>query len=211
MKPLDYKVLATGSKGNAVRIENIMIDCGIPFAKMKEELYKCNTLLITHSHSDHVKPQTLMRIMSEFPRIQIYGNPDVAYQYHVNTILGTQRIRLKGKREIYVTPIDGVHDVPVKMFDIEFRDIDVEVFYGTDTSVVTNPRGSKFDYIFIESNYDEQKLREISKQYKRKGYDPYTDSSVRHLSTQKCKAFYYINRRDEESPLIELHQSSRFY
>ena len=32
---LDYKVLSTGSIGNAVRIEDIMIDCGISYKTMK--------------------------------------------------------------------------------------------------------------------------------------------------------------------------------
>ena len=208
MPELDFEILATGSKGNAVRVENIMFDCGIPFNKMKKALYKCDTLLITHTHSDHIKTATLKRIMEEFPRIQIYGNYDVAYQYPITHIIGSQRFKLR--QNIFVTPIEGVHDVPVTMFDVEFRDKGIEIFYATDTSLVSNPRDAKFDYIFLESNYDEVKLRELSKQYKRKGYDP-TESSLRHLSTQQCKAFYYMHRRDEQSVLVELHMSSRFY
>ena len=42
---LDYNVIASGSKGNAVRIENIMIDCGITFGRMEEDLYKVDTLI----------------------------------------------------------------------------------------------------------------------------------------------------------------------
>ena len=41
---LDYNVIASGSKGNAVRIGNIMIDCGITFGRMEEDLYKVDTL-----------------------------------------------------------------------------------------------------------------------------------------------------------------------
>ena len=206
---LDYNVIATGSKGNAVRIETVMIDCGIPFNKMRDDLYKCEVLLITHTHTDHVNPKTLNKIREEFPRIQIYGNYDTAYRFGVNHVFGHERINIT--KNIYVTPIEGVHDVPVTMFDIEFRDKGLEVFYATDTSKVTNPRGSKYDYVFLESNFDERKLKEMSRQYKRKGYDPYLNSMSRHLSTQACKAFYFINRKSEDSPLIELHQSSRFY
>ncbi|MGK9479829.1 hypothetical protein QQG13_09200, partial [Melissococcus plutonius] len=62
MAELDYQVIASGSKGNAVRIKNVMVDCGIPFKKMKEALYECNYLLITHIHSDHIRPATLNKI-----------------------------------------------------------------------------------------------------------------------------------------------------
>lgn len=207
MTELDYKIIATGSKGNAVRIENIMIDCGIPFSRMHEELYKVDTLLITHSHSDHVKESTYNRIREEFPNIKTYANYDVAYRYDIDKVISTEPFVLKKKR--IVIPFPGVHDVPVTGFVIRMKGNDI--LYMTDTSKVSPPEGMTFDYVFLESNYDERKLKELNKQYKRRGYDPYTNSVVRHLSTQKCKEFYYVNRKSEESKLIELHQSSRFY
>lgn len=203
---LDYNIIATGSTGNAVRIENIMIDCGIPFIKMKEDLYKVDSLLITHAHSDHVKPRTLERIRKEFPNIRVYANADVAYRYTVDKVIGTAPFKVRGKKR--VIPFDGVHDVPVTGFVLLIEDLNV--LYMTDSARVNPPGDMKFDYMFLESNFDERKLRELSKQYKRRGYDPYS-SVTRHLSTQKCKEFYYVNRRNEKSVLIELHQSHRFY
>ena len=61
-----------------------MIDCGMPFNAMRDELYKCNTLLITHIHTDHIKDSTFRKILSEFPRIKTFSNPTVAYKYHIN-------------------------------------------------------------------------------------------------------------------------------
>lgn len=183
-----------------------MIDCGIPFKRMREDLYKVDTLLITHSHSDHVKPATLASIRKEFPRIKIYGNAHVAYQYDVDKVIGSAQLALPKKR--IILPMEGVHDVPVTYFYIKIGKINV--LYATDTCRVENPMDIKLDYVFLESNYDERKLKELAKQYRRKGYDPAT-SSLRHLSTQRCKEFYFVNRRNEKSILIELHQSSRFY
>lgn len=206
MKILDYKVIASGSSGNAVRIENIMIDCGIPFKKMEEDLYKVDTLLITHSHSDHIKPSTLKAIRDWFPRIKVYGNYHVAYQYKVDKIIGTAAVELPKKR--LIIPVEGLHDVPVTYFYIKIRDMNI--LYATDTCRISNPMEMPLDYVFLESNYDEVKLKALAKEYKHRGYDP-TTSSFRHLSTQKCKEFYYVWRRNEDSPLIELHKSSRFY
>ena len=206
MKQLDYKIIATGSSGNAVRIENIMIDCGIAFSKMKEDLYKVDTLLLTHSHTDHIKPSTFEHIHKEFPSISIYGNSDVAYQYTIDHIVGSRSFALKGNRT--VIPFDGVHDVPVTGYIIQM--LDMNILYMTDTAKVKLPFELPLDYVFLESNFDERKLKEQSKKYKRHGYDPYL-SVTRHLSTQKCKEFFYLNRRNKESVLIELHQSHRFY
>ena len=183
-----------------------MIDCGIAFNKMKEDLYKCDTLLITHAHGDHIKKSTLLKIMDEFPRIKIYGNYDVAYQYPTVSVIGSKSFKLRDGT--LITPFEGTHDVPVTYFVIQKDDLNI--IYATDTCEVENYLGIKFDYVFLESNYDEIKLKMSAKHYKRKGYDP-TESSLRHLSTKQCKIFYYLNRRNKDSVLIELHMSERFY
>lgn len=206
MTELDYKIIATGSSGNAVRIENMMFDCGIPYKDMKEELYKVDSLFLTHSHSDHVKPATLKSIQKDFPRITVYANANVAYQFDVDVVVGTAKIKLKKNRVII--PFDGVHDVPVTGYIIQMKDMNI--LYMTDTARVEIPEDIPLDYVFLESNYDETKLRTMAKEYKRRGYNP-LESSLRHLSTQKCKEFYYVHRRDKDSKLIELHMSHRFY
>ena len=86
---LDYNILSSGSIGNAVRIRNIMIDCGIAFSKMKEELYKCQYLLITHDHQDHAKPAVLKQIVAQFPNIEIYSTYKVARMNDAVTAINT--------------------------------------------------------------------------------------------------------------------------
>lgn len=189
-----------------MRIQDILIDCGIPYAKLRDDLYEVDTLLLTHTHTDHIKPATLESIRKEFPRIRVYGNADVAYRFDVDTVIGSKEIDLGRGRKLL--PWEGVHDVPVSCFLIQ-RD-GINILYATDTNEISLPVKVPIDYCFLESNYDERKLAEIGKQYSRRGYDA-TEGSYRHLSTQKCKEFYYVNRRDAESPLIELHMSSRFY
>lgn len=206
IKTIDYHIIGTGSKGNAVRIENIMIDCGVSFSKMKDDLYKCDTLLITHAHSDHIKTPTLDRIRREFPRIRVYANYDVAYLHPIDKVIGTKPFKLK-RNNVTVYPFDGLHDVPVTGFVIDFDG--TKVFYATDTCEVENPINDKLDYVFCEANYDETILREVGKRYIKRGYDPF-DNAKRHLSLKQCKEFYFSNRRSKDSPLIELHMSERF-
>lgn len=203
---IDYHIIKSGSSGNAVRIGPIMIDCGVPFKDMKEDLYKCDTLLITHLHTDHINKATFMSILSNFPRIKRFANPTVAYKYFVNEVISTTAFTTPSG--IVITPYAGRHDTEVTYFTFQLDG--KEVIYATDTNLVENPNGIKFDYLFLESNYDDQKLNAMAKQYANRSYDPWV-SSHRHLSTQQSKAFYYCNRRGPESQWIELHKSSRFY
>ena len=202
----DYRIIGSGSRGNAVRIGPVMIDCGMPFGEMKEELYKCHSLLITHAHSDHVRSNTLKQISIRFPWIRTYANSDVAYRYYVNEVIGSAPFELKDG--ITVTPFAAVHDIPTTGFMIRMDGEDI--LYVTDTSEVNIPKDARFDWFFIESNYDEAKLREAAKHYRRGGYDP-ADGAYRHLSTQQAKGVYYSHRKNKDSPFIELHKSSRFY
>lgn len=185
-----------------------MIDCGVPFSKMKKDLYMVDTLLLTHTHSDHINVKTLGEIKKKFPRVKIYGNWDVGYSYgdYLTKIIGTAPIELSRKRIIY--PYDGEHDVPVTYFFIDYAG--TKIFYATDTTIIENPYKWKFDYIFCESNYDKVKLNQMRESLPSGKYDP-ANASFRHLSTQRCKEFYYVNRKDNETPLIELHKSKRFY
>ena len=203
---LDYHIIGSGSDGNAVRIGPIMIDCGMPYKAMKQDLYLCDTLLITHAHSDHIKVATFHRILEEFPRIRTFANPTVAYQFYINEVISTAPFRTPSG--IVVTPYEGRHDTEVTYFT--FCVDGNEVIYATDTNLVENQNHIKFDYLFLESNYDEQKLAALARQYAKRGYDPWV-SSHRHLSTQQSKAFYYLNRRNTDSQWIELHKSTRFY
>lgn len=203
---LDYKVISTGSKGNAVRIDNILIDAGIPYKMLEAELYKVDYLLITHTHGDHLKSSTVNRIRIQFPHIKIIGNYEVAYATKVHIISGhLQPIQL-GKWT--VTPFPCVHDVVCQGFVLEADGI--SVIYATDTATLDNAPDQKYDYFFLESNHDANKITALRDDQSKYGYDAFK-SAMRHLSTQASKAFYYLHRRGKESPWIELHQSMRFY
>lgn len=203
---LDYRVISTGSKGNAVRIDNILIDAGIPFKGLGSEIYRVDYLLITHTHSDHLKASTVNRIREQFPHIKIIGNYEVAYATKVDQISSHGQSLQLGKWK--VTPFPCVHDVVTQGFVLEADGI--AVIYATDTATLENAPDQKYDYFFIESNHDANKIKLLQDDYSKYGYNAF-QSALRHLSTQESKAFYYMHRRSRESPYIELHQSMRFY
>lgn len=202
---MDYEVISTGSHGNCVIINDVMIDCGIAFKDIEEHLYNVKYLLLTHNHSDHIKKATLRKIKSKFPRVQIIGNYEVHQVHKVDTV-SNHGYPVETKDYTFI-PFECVHDVVTQGFTWKYKDY--EIIYATDTSSLENAPIKKYDYLFLESNHDEKKLEKVIGE--RKGsYSPYL-SSKRHLSTKACRTFYYLNRRNRDSKLIELHMSKRFY
>jgi phosphoribosyl 1,2-cyclic phosphodiesterase len=204
---VNYKIISTGSKGNSVVIGKTMIDCGVPFKTIKESLYDVNTLLLTHIHSDHIKASTLKNIVIMFPHIKIFGNYEVCQvfdEYPIQCI--NADVPFKAADIVY-TPFKCIHDVLT--YGYVWDEGEVSIFYATDTSDLEHAPRKKYDYIFLESNHDEKKVETIQFDT-RFGYNVYAGAK-RHLSTQKAKSFYYMNRRGPGSVFVELHQSSRFY
>jgi phosphoribosyl 1,2-cyclic phosphodiesterase len=203
---MNYKIISSGSKGNCVIIENVMIDCGVPFNSIKDELYGVKYLIITHIHSDHLNKKTLLQIIEQFPRIEIIGNFEVQQAMPVVSHIANAGFDIETFDYIF-TPFEAFHDVLCYGYTWQFKGN--EIIYCTDTNSLENAPDKLYDFMFLESNHDEAKLAAVIGE-KHGKYSPYI-SGKRHLSTQAAKAFYYMHRRSAESEFIELHKSERFY
>ena len=204
---MNYKIVASGSSGNAVVVDDMLFECGIPFSRLKDYLYGVRYLFITHAHTDHLNVKTYNSIRNNFPRIETIGNWDVGKKVLLDHLIGdSTEIEFKDRSvKSFLCP----HDIPCHGFVVQIDGLNM--MYATDTSTLENAPKLKYDYMFIESNHDENKIKQIQNNARKKyGYDAWR-SALRHLSTQQSKAFYYVNRRSENSRWIELHKSERFY
>jgi Cft2 family RNA processing exonuclease len=208
---LNYHIIGSSSKGNSVRVEDILFDCGLPYKKIKEDLYSVRHLFLTHIHSDHINPTTLKRIRKEFPRIKVYGNYQVMKKFNGlvdEMVMPETTIQLETAS---ITPFENVHDVVC--YGYTFKMNNQNMLYTTDTCSLENiPTDEPFDYFFLESNYNAEKINGLDREkaFIEYGYDV-LGGAFRHLSTQACHEFYFSNRREKDSKLIELHKSERFY
>lgn len=211
---MEYKIIGSGSKGNAVIIGNVLVDCGVAFKYLKEHLYDVEVLLLTHIHSDHIKESTLKNIVILFPHIKIFGNYEVCQvfsEYPITVV--NENVPFFALDHIapgcgQITPFRCIHDVLTYGYVWEFEG--KSIIYATDTSDMRNAPDLKFDYFFIESNHDETKVAQLLNQRDKFGYNAYAGSK-RHMSTQIAKGFYYMHRKSADAKFIELHKSSRFY
>ena len=211
-KGVSYEVIKSGSTGNCVKIHDVMVDCGVPFKDIQDHLYDIKYLLITHSHTDHVKETTLNRIKKLFPKITIIGN------YEINELFGVDIIVNDGYPVVTMDytfyPFEVLHDVLCYGYywTTPYTEDEVRILYCTDAQDMPSffqEEGIPIDLFFLESNHDVKKVQAASTGGKF-GYNVMLGAR-RHLNHDQAKLFYYMNRRDKEAEWVELHRSERFY
>lgn len=190
-------VLASGSKGNSTYIETekhkILIDIGITCKDLESRLSKIDvsindidTLLITHSHSDHVKG--LLTFCKKYhPNLYMsdrtYEELDALIDY--TSITDDFDID-----DIHITSMSLSHDVDCHGYIIENNDS--SVVYITDTGYVNeryfNKLNNRSMYIF-ESNHD---INMNLHSKKPKKYRDRVVSDKGHLSNEQ--ASYYLSK-----------------
>ena len=68
---MKYNIISTGSIGNAVVINNnILIDCGVSFAKLKDFYKSFQLVLLTHIHTDHFNKTKIKKLAEERPTLR---------------------------------------------------------------------------------------------------------------------------------------------
>ena len=165
---MTYKILASGSSGNALLIildeTKILVDCGLSFKKIQEKLKgydlsieDIDALLITHSHQDHTRSLSLMSktlpvYMSELLFDEIKEKFGLIRE-QINFFQHRDSFLIKN---ILVTPVPVKHNCvdPVGFLlenNIEKIGVFTDVGYIDDVLIQALQRCS---FVFIESNYD---------------------------------------------------------
>ncbi len=168
---MKVKVLSSGSKGNCTLIRtdkiNILIDMGVTYQYLASELEKLNlvpqdlnALLITHTHSDHIKglaslvKKTNLKVFALEEMVEELSKKipqDCIYLYENPLELEDLKISL----------IRISHDVEGVGFMIEHQHH--SLVYITDTGYINEkyfPLLKNRDAYIIESNHDEEMLME---------------------------------------------------
>jgi phosphoribosyl 1,2-cyclic phosphodiesterase len=196
------KIIASGSTGNAVLyFGKVLVDCGVPFAKIKPFLPGVKLILISHVHKDHFNEKTLQRIRFDCPHIEIFN----AAQRIRGGETSVRRFAI-GNIKFAVFPL--YHDVPNYGFCIEY--MGKKIFHATDTACLDGITAKGYDYYCIEANYDEDVAKEvIAFKLSHSCFAHEIGSINSHLSIQQCEAFFDANR-GRNSVLIKLHENKLF-
>ena len=166
-----YDIISTGSKGNAVVINNkILIDCGVPLKKLKDVYEGLSIVLLTHKHADHFNKRTIKKLAEERPTLRFACGkqlvPDV-----VKCGVKKRNIDVVESGKIYdykafkISPFTLYHDVE----NIGWRIFSggEKAIYATDTKTLDGITAKDYDLYLIEANYTDEELKQrlIEKRY----------------------------------------------
>lgn len=169
---MKYKILGTGSSGNCIIInDNIMLDCGLPYKKIKSYLKNIKLIFISHRHTDHLLPTTIRQIAYNYPTIKFVFN---AEDIEILSILVDNGIQLKNIYDIVQNIWFDFGICKIKLEEL-YHDVlnsachlDIngkKVLYVTDTARVDHIEAKNYDLYLIEANYHsreeiEQRIKE---------------------------------------------------
>lgn len=207
---IEYKIIATGSKGNAVLINNsILLDCGVPF-KMLQPYYKSLRLvLLTHEHSDHFNKATVKRLATERPTLRFSCG-----EYLVIALIecGVQKKNIDilnyGEGYCYgsfsVEPVELTHNVKNRGYRLLLSN--GKMFYATDTNTLQGITATNYDLYMIEANFEDAEiLQKISKKEYSGQYAYEMQAMQNHLSKAKADE-WILENMGENSKYVYLHE-----
>lgn len=210
---MNYNIISTGSKGNAVVINgSMLVDCGVSYSKLKKVVGGLTLVLLTHIHSDHFQPSTVKllantRPLLRFvcgawlvePLLKVGVNPS---NIDIVDISKLYRYKIAGV-DVGVSPVMLYHDVPNCGYRIYYGS--EKLFYATDTSKLDGITAKGYDLYLVEANYEEAEIQERIREKVEKGEYAYEYKVLdRHLSKQQADNFLYANMNNK-SKYVYLH------
>ena len=211
VKGTDIDIISSGSKGNAVVIgSEILIDCGVPYSKLKPHKDKLKVVLLTHEHSDHFNKFTIKKLAQERPKLRFVCGPFLAHkllEYKVspaNIDVVWEERPIHYENWLRISCIYTRHNVPNLAYLFQYRGL--QAMYATDANNLNGIEAKNFDLYMIEANYDEDEIQErIKRKLEKEEYSYELEVIRNHLSRQKCDAFL-ANNAGPESVYIYMHQ-----
>lgn len=210
-----YDIISSGSKGNAVVInDSILIDCGVSLAALKPYIKNLRLVLLTHIHSDHFNPRTLAYLATIRPTLRFGCGKWLAYELircgvpksNID-VFSPYVLYCYGALEVGMFPL--THNVPNCGYKLHFPAS--KVIYATDTNNLNGISAKDYDLYLIEANYEEEEIAErIQRKLENGEFSYETRARENHLSKEKCddwlvrnmgakSAFVYMHRHEERS------------
>lgn len=206
-----YKIIASGSTGNAVLYHGcILIDCGVPFSMLKEHVKDIQLVLLTHEHADHFNPTTINRLAKERPALR-FGCADYLFYKVFKLGIDQKRIDIYEPSKWYdygqfkISTFNLYHDVENIGYRIDYGGH--KAIHATDTFTLEGITAKYYDLFALESNYDEETVWDRINEIESKGGFSHQRGAINsHLSEQQARNFFFENKH-ENSQLIRLHES----
>lgn len=206
---MNYNIISTGSKGNAVVLNDyILIDCGVYFKDLIDVYNDLKIVLLTHQHGDHFNKSTIRRLAKERPTLR-FACCEWLVPLLVECNVSKRNIDVLEIGKIYdykafkVSPIKLYHDVPNCGYRLFFGE--KKAIYATDTHTLEGISAKEYDLYLVEANYENEELQERIKAKLESGQYCYElNVENRHLSKEQADEFL-VENMGANSNYIYLH------
>lgn len=196
-----YKILSSGSKGNAVILNNyILVDCGVPFKVLQPYYKELSIVMLTHIHIDHFNKATVRKLANERPLLRFAcGSWLVKNLIDCGVDKKNIDVVVMGCINDYgifsVEPFRTKHNVENCGFKFVVKTEKItRVFYATDLNSLEGIEASGYDIYMIEANYKEEEIANRIAEKKLNGEYAYEREVLKnHLSEEKALDWLYKN------------------
>ena len=194
---MNYKIINSGSDGNATILEDIiLLDCGVSYKRLKPYVDRLKLVLLTHIHSDHFNKRTIKLLAKDRPTLR-FGCCEWLVQDLIDCEVDKRNIDVYeiGQKNVYskilsVKPIKLYHDVPQCGYKVLINDF--KLIYATDTNTLDGIVAKNYDLYLIEGNYfDDEELHN-------RAYSEFYEDRVKstHLSKEQATEWLLVNMGD---------------
>jgi len=206
----NIKVLSSNSQGNAVLYrDKVLVDCGISFKLLNENIDNVHMIFLTHIHTDHLNIKTLKKINGNikiFCPIWLY---DILIKNDIKNVTKIKMNKLYEYKGIKFSAFNLYHNVDncgYRIFDNGFK-----IFHATDTAHLEGIHAKDYNLYAIEHNYDASTIEQVIDEKLEKHIYCYELFAVEnHMSFQTASK--WIKENASKSSIIKmLHISSRYY
>lgn len=200
-----FRIISTGSKGNAVLYDYVLVDVGIPYSKLKPYVEQIKLVLLTHEHKDHFNLKSI-RVLSKTAKIVCCEWLSEKLGDIPHTVLEVNKTYDFGS--VQVAAFHLYHDVKNCGWRI-FMDGE-KAFHATDTRTLDGITAKDYDIYALEANHSKEQIdMEILEAQSNNIYTHKIGSKNSHLSIEQADDFVLKNR-NQKSVVIYLHTSDDF-
>lgn len=213
-----YKIIATGSSGNAVLLNGcILVDCGVSVKTLQPFERDLRLVLLTHIHGDHFRKATVKALARQHPALR-WGccewmtaplleagvNPRCIDVFRT---IDAETEYLYPPLGIKVRPVKLTHNVPNCGYHIFTLDNADKAFYATDTGSLDGIEAKGYNLYLVEANHREAEIqaRIAAKQAAGAKFIYETSAAVNHLSYEKACAWLQ-NNMTPDGVWVQLHE-----
>lgn len=212
-----FDVIATGSAGNAVAIGDgrILIDCGIPYSRLRPFVGGLRLVLLTHEHGDHFRPSTVRALHRERPALR-WGCCDWMVLHLLAAGVDKRVIDVYEPNGMFywygschgfgVCPVKLVHNVPNCGYRIFFGREGNKLFYATDTGTLDGIDAKDYDLYLIEANHTRAELEARIREKESSGEYAYEREAARNHLSQEQALDWLAENMGLNSRYVFLHQ-----